>query len=47
MPEPDPKKFKPFRTPEKLHAWLSKNHATADELWIKVFKVHTKKPSVT
>jgi uncharacterized protein YdeI (YjbR/CyaY-like superfamily) len=47
MPEPDPKQFKSFKTPKELHAWLKKYHTYKDELWIKVFKKHTKKPSVT
>ena len=47
MPEPDPKKTKAFKTPEKLYAWLEKNHATETELWVKVHKAHTKRPSVT
>ena len=47
MPVPDPNKTRAFKTPEKLHAWLEKNHANETELWVKVFKTHTKKPSVT
>lgn len=47
MPEADPKKTKPFATPAKLAQWLRKNHDKQDELWIKVYKKHSKKPSVT
>lgn len=47
MPEPDPKSFKSFKTPEDLRVWLEKHNASKDELWIKVYKKHTKKPSVT
>ena len=47
MPDPDPRKIKPFKTPEQLDAWLAKNHASETELWVKIFKKHTKKPSVT
>lgn len=47
MPVPDPKRFRAFETPEELHAWLAKNHATEGELWIKVFKKNTEKLSVT
>lgn len=47
MPSPDPKKIITFKKPEDLHIWLKKNHAIEEELWIKIFKKHTKKPSVT
>lgn len=47
MPEPDPKKIKPFATPERLGQWLRANHAVEDELWIKVHKAKSKNPSVT
>ncbi len=47
MPELHPKTSRAFKTPQALHTWLAKNHATKDELWIKIFKKHTKKPSVT
>ena len=47
MPEPNPREFKSFKTPEELFSWLSKHHASEKELWIKVFKKHTKKPCVT
>ncbi|MEL6741475.1 MAG: YdeI/OmpD-associated family protein [Planctomycetota bacterium] len=47
MPEPDPKKIKSFAASKDLAAWLRKNHAKADELWVKVFKKGTRKPSVT
>ena len=47
MPEPNPREFRSFKTPEDLCSWLAKHHASKEELWIKVFKKHTKKPSVT
>lgn len=47
MPEINPKNLKPFRKPGDLHTWLEKHHSSKQELWIKVFKKHTKKPSVT
>jgi uncharacterized protein YdeI (YjbR/CyaY-like superfamily) len=47
MPEPDPAKIKAFASAEKLNRWLKANHASDDELWIKVFKVKTGKPSVS
>ena len=36
-----------FSTPGKLRAWLEKNHATADELWVGLYKKGTGKLSVT
>lgn len=47
MPELDRKSLKSFRKPKELYLWLAKHHASKEELWIKVFKKHTKKPSVT
>jgi uncharacterized protein YdeI (YjbR/CyaY-like superfamily) len=31
-----------FRTPAALAAWLTKNHATKPELWMRLFKVHAR-----
>ena len=36
-----------FATPAALRKWLEKNHATADELWVGLYKKHTGRPSVT
>ncbi|MEO0768927.1 MAG: YdeI/OmpD-associated family protein [Cyanobacteria bacterium J06649_4] len=47
MPEPDPTKIIAFALPEDLCKWLEANHASESELWIKIFKKHTKVPSVT
>ena len=47
MPEPDPNKILPFASPEDLGRWLELNHATEDELWVKIFKKKTGIPSVT
>ena len=47
MPEPDPAKIKAFASARKLNQWLKANHASETELWIKVFKVKTGKPSVS
>ena len=47
MPEPDPAKIRSFGSAKKLSQWLKANHASENELWIKVFKVKTGKPSVT
>lgn len=47
MPEPDPTKIIAFALSEDLCKWLEANHANESELWIKIFKKHTKVPSVT
>lgn len=47
MPDPDPTKILPFTTPKDLRRWLKLNHATEDELWVKIFKKKTEIPSVT
>ena len=47
MPEPDPAKIRSFASAKKLSRWLKANHASENELWIKVFKVKTGKPSVS
>lgn len=47
MPEPNPKEFRSFKTPKELCLWLAKHHGSKDELWIKIFKKGTEKPSVT
>jgi uncharacterized protein YdeI (YjbR/CyaY-like superfamily) len=44
---PNPKKIKSFRTAEALEAWLAKNHATETELWLKIHKKDSGKPTVT
>jgi uncharacterized protein YdeI (YjbR/CyaY-like superfamily) len=36
-----------FRTPAKFRAWLEKNHATSEELWVGFYKVGSGKPSIT
>ena len=47
MPEIDPLKIMTFETPSDLELWLSNNYSTQTELWVKIFKKHTKIPSVT
>ncbi|MEL6190883.1 MAG: YdeI/OmpD-associated family protein [Bacteroidota bacterium] len=47
MHTPDPLACKSFASPEDLYNWLEEHHATEDELWIKIFKKHTKIPSVS
>ncbi len=36
-----------FESPAQLHAWLQANHASATELWVRIYKKGTGLPSVT
>jgi len=47
MTTPDSTSIKTFETPEELGLWLTANHASKTELWIKIFKKKTGMPSVT
>ena len=47
MPDVHQHDIKSFRSAIELGHWLQKNHAIKDELWIKIFKKRTGKPSVT
>jgi uncharacterized protein YdeI (YjbR/CyaY-like superfamily) len=44
---PDPKKIKSFRNEAAFAAWMKANHARADELWLKIHKKGSGKPTVT
>ena len=43
---PDPKAIRPFANEAAFEAWLKKNHDRATEVWIKVFKKGSGKPSI-
>lgn len=43
----NPEAVREFRTAAELHSWYGKNHATADEVWIKVHKTGSGLPTVT
>ena len=47
MPEPNPLRILTFSTPTDLGLWLKLNHATASELWVKIYKKNTGIQSVT
>lgn len=47
MPEPDPAKVVSFASPKDLGQWLKVNHSSESELWVKIFKLNSKIPSVT
>lgn len=38
---------KPFATQQKWREWLEKNHATADGIWLRIFKKDSGKKTVT
>lgn len=44
---PDPKKIRSFKTEAAFETWLRTNHARADEIWIRIFKKGSGKPSIT
>jgi uncharacterized protein YdeI (YjbR/CyaY-like superfamily) len=43
---PDPKAIRPFANEAAFETWLKKNHDRATEVWIKVFKKGSGKPSI-
>lgn len=43
----DPAKVMEFPTRQAFYDWLAKNHDTADEIWIRIFKKATGKPTIT
>ena len=47
MVKPDPKKIIAFASSKELNKWLRANHATENELWIKIFKKGAGVSSVT
>lgn len=43
---PNPKAIRPFETPAAFEAWLAKNHDRSAEIWIKIYKKASGKPSI-
>ena len=43
----DPRKVREFRDAESFHAWLGRNWDRETELWIKVHKLNSGRPSIT
>lgn len=43
----DPSKVHEFETQDRFYAWLSRHHATQDEVWIRIHKVASGLPSIT
>jgi uncharacterized protein YdeI (YjbR/CyaY-like superfamily) len=42
-----PSKIKSFRTASAFESWLRKNHAAADEVWLRIYKKGSGVPSIT
>lgn len=47
MKTPDHDQIFPFATPALFGNWLKKHHASANELWVKIYKKDSGKKSVT
>ncbi len=47
MAEPAPEEIHAFATPGEFRAWLAKNHAKSDEVWVRLFKKDSGERSVT
>ena len=45
LPEPD--QMIAFATPQELHNWLAAHGSTATELWVRIYKLAARVPSVT
>jgi uncharacterized protein YdeI (YjbR/CyaY-like superfamily) len=43
----DPAKIHEFKDAASFHAWLGRNHDRQDEVWIKIHKVGSGRPSIT
>jgi uncharacterized protein YdeI (YjbR/CyaY-like superfamily) len=43
----DPAKVREFPDAASFYSWLRQNHDTQDELWIKIHKVNSGRPSIT
>jgi uncharacterized protein YdeI (YjbR/CyaY-like superfamily) len=44
---PDPKKIKSFTSEAAFEAWLRANHARETEIWVRIYKKSSNKPTVT
>ena len=44
---PDPKKIKAFRTEARFEAWMRANHSRETEIWLRIYKKSSGKPTVT
>ena len=44
---PDPKRIKAFRTEAAFETWLAANHSRESELWLRIYKKDSGRPTVT
>jgi uncharacterized protein YdeI (YjbR/CyaY-like superfamily) len=44
---PNPKKIRPFRNEAAFDRWLRSNHGRETEIWLRIYKKGTGKPTVT
>ena len=44
---PDPKKIKAFKSEAAFDAWMRANHARETEIWVRIYKKGSGKPTVT
>jgi uncharacterized protein YdeI (YjbR/CyaY-like superfamily) len=44
---PDPKKIKAFKSEAAFEAWLRANHARETEIWLRIYKKGSNKPTIT
>jgi len=44
---PNPEKIKRFRTEAALESWMRRNHARETELWLRIYKKGSGRPTVT
>jgi uncharacterized protein YdeI (YjbR/CyaY-like superfamily) len=44
---PNQRRIKTFRTEAAFESWMRKNHARADELWVRIYKKGSGLPSIT
>ena len=44
---PDPKKIRTFKNEAEFEKWMRANHAREDEIWLRIYKKDSGKPTVT
>jgi uncharacterized protein YdeI (YjbR/CyaY-like superfamily) len=43
----DPAKLHEFKDAQRFHDWLARHHDQQDEVWVRIFKVGSGRPSIT
>ena len=44
---PDPRKIKAFKTEQAFETWMRAHHDSATEVWVRIYKKGSRKPTVT